>query len=1057
MAFALKKGTRANERLTSEKIFSRDVVSNDAEFDNVIVNTTTTLNGNTNINGVLTVSGTSTITDTLNVIGTQNISGELNISGSQYIDGTLEVTDMITTDVLNAETGIIDEVVTNIISAQDGSGIAVNCNIDASGRTIYCENLIVTDELVQSNTITIEDVVVNADRSLMEGDVTIKSDDPTTELSCFVISNFENVVNINNTLNCDNGVFEDISAQTISAEYAYINQLSTSTNLTLNNLTVNNSATISGLTVDNNATITDLDVYDGIRVRSGDIYTICGGVYIRDISSAITDENNIGSFALYNSINGAASKFSIGFDDTRSWLQTNLSDHLLLNPRGGKIGVGLYDVSMYDVDVSGDGHYSGDLRVDGSLNIGPASITLWEDNDKLHIQNSVGNGITISDSDIICGNITGTSLDVNNGNINGGSLTLDGKVSYPLKKHYVTMSDDNHDRLVFYPVEISQPPIENTHYINIYKENKAYDNSFNQQNIYGTVKNGGWSDQNPPFVDLINTVYDERKHTIYGIYSGLQDGTSIVVYLRGGYNYTIDTYSNSVSLKDDLSGFLTKSPWFFNKQDGLYKLVGSYYPLIRETAYRSNIFNSTTSLSIVDPSNNTSYNLDDLYNTRLLFDGYNYNGKYTSLPSLNLRVCSTQGAPDYKTHILSNDVLGKIEFGAEHGLGSYKQYPASIVALAESDYDTFNHKNNNISSKLEFRTLPITNYLDNDSATPITRMTINKDGNVGIGITDPSSYKFDVSGNGRVRGDFRVDGSFNIGPASITMWEDNDKLHIKNSSGNGITINGTHLDVKQGDALFIDSDLRKLDTTSSMMSTTVPNMGEIMKFILPVGTIQVFTGQVIQKLIGSTNVVTVGNKSSWLVCNGNSFDRTIFPDLCNTLYSTVLPDLQERTIFGFKEASTYTASYRQTGGYKTISTTQMPSHNHTATVSDQSAMTINATTDTKGGHRHDITVPYDANDTTFALMAWGAIQDSNNTSGTANTNDNYAVKWNKNRFGSTMANSLQSEEGSHNHNVSITVPKHSHTVTINNNGGGSNFIPQHFAAHYIIFTGVFDY
>ena len=844
MAFALKKGTRANERLTSEKIFSRDVISNDALFDNIVINTSSTLNGNTTINDVLTVSGTTTITDTLNVIGTQNISGELNISGSQYIDGTLDVTDTITTDILNAGTGIIDEVVTNIISAQDGNGIVVNCNIDASGRTIYCENLIVTDELVQSNIIKIEDVVVNADRTLMEGDVTIKSDDPTTELSCFVVSNFENVVNINNTLNCDNGVFDDISVQNISGENAYFNNVSTNV-LNIDNLTVNNLATISGLHVEHDAridgslnigpaSITLWEDNDKLHIQnsSGDRITICGNdISCGDIYSNVINSNvvSIGSLPvkinqstdawgnqvlnIYNDVNGSGIILNLNNNNIAT-LTTSQSDSLYIYTNGG--GLNTYSnqtqswgyVRSGSIDVfdgylnmrggeiyTGGGDITTHLANGGTGNIHCGDISASSIN--VSTGNITGGDITGSSLNVGAGNITGGSLNVGTGNITGGSLTLNGNSAYPLKKYNINMSDGIHDNLHFYPVEISNPPTAFTHYINIYKGTQESGNIYNEQSIHGIVKNGGWTDQNPPFVDIIHELYDQLEHTVYGIYGGTKRHYQIVVYLRGGYNYTIDTYDNNVTLKDDASGYLydnniTDVTWDYDICSGSWEFIGSYYPLIRETSYLSNVFNIDSSLNIVDPSGN-SYLFDDLCNTRLLFDGYNHNGKYTTLPSINLRVGATQGSPDYRETISSNDVLGRIEFGAEYGLGGYKQYPASIVALAESDFYTDSSgRNDNISSKLEFRTLPITNDLNNDSSSPITRMTINKDGNVGIGI-DPSSYKFDVSGDGRVRGDFRVDGSFNIGPASITMWEDNDKLHIKNSNNKGITISGNTL------------------------------------------------------------------------------------------------------------------------------------------------------------------------------------------------------------------------------------------------------------------------
>jgi hypothetical protein len=93
----------------------------------------------------------------------------------------------------------------------------------------------------------------------------------------------------------------------------------------------------------------------------------------------------------------------------------------------------------------------------------------------------------------------------------------------------------------------------------------------------------------------------------------------------------------------------------------------------------------------------------------------------------------------------SNDIYGSIEFGGSSGsdgsgaFGGYRQFPVSIVALSSTNAFTASNTNNNVSGRLEFRTLPDTSGLSNNGAVPLTRMTVAANGNVGIGTISPSN------------------------------------------------------------------------------------------------------------------------------------------------------------------------------------------------------------------------------------------------------------------------------------------------------------------------------
>jgi len=75
-----------------------------------------------------------------------------------------------------------------------------------------------------------------------------------------------------------------------------------------------------------------------------------------------------------------------------------------------------------------------------------------------------------------------------------------------------------------------------------------------------------------------------------------------------------------------------------------------------------------------------------------------------------------------------------------------------------------------------------------DITTGEIEVDLTVSGSLGINRAASDGNVFDVSGDGRVRGDFRVDGSFNIGPETVTMWEDvNGNLTMAHSSNAGGT------------------------------------------------------------------------------------------------------------------------------------------------------------------------------------------------------------------------------------------------------------------------------
>jgi hypothetical protein len=192
------------------------------------------------------------------------------------------------------------------------------------------------------------------------------------------------------------------------------------------------------------------------------------------------------------------------------------------------------------------------------------------------------------------------------------------------------------------------------------------------------------------------------------------------------------------------------------------------------------------------------------------------NSKFVSGSQTNLRIASVNGQPENTDLWEVGDTLGEIQFGAEGNLGGYRQYPASIVGVADGNYFTGGGQNVDIKGSLEFRVASHTSGINNDSAVLQPAMKITHDGKVGIatlgptedldvsgtikalhnttdtltvGRTDISNAfnSFEVDGNARVYGELRVDGSLNLGPATVTLIDNGDgTLRLQHTNGTGM-------------------------------------------------------------------------------------------------------------------------------------------------------------------------------------------------------------------------------------------------------------------------------
>lgn len=240
-------------------------------------------------------------------------------------------------------------------------------------------------------------------------------------------------------------------------------------------------------------------------------------------------------------------------------------------------------------------------------------------------------------------------------------------------------------------------------------------------------------------------------------------------------------------------------------------------------------------------------------------------------------------------------------------------------------------------------------------------------------------------------------------------------LTITRSSGlatftNNVAVTGT-LNVTS-DATFVSNAIVSTAPTNSSHLTNKEYVDKSM----PVGSIIAYAGSSVP--------------NGWVVCDGSAISRTTYAGLysvCGTYYgsgdgSTTfnVPNLTDKFIRGGSTRGT-------SGGSTSITTSNMPSHDHGGATGSSNATHNHGTVSTGGesGHTHD---------TNFAQRT-GVF-----AAGSSGTNSAYYNTPGKSTGGST----------GHSHAVTIPDANAPHTHSISPQGSGSAYWQPHYQLIYII-------
>jgi microcystin-dependent protein len=189
--------------------------------------------------------------------------------------------------------------------------------------------------------------------------------------------------------------------------------------------------------------------------------------------------------------------------------------------------------------------------------------------------------------------------------------------------------------------------------------------------------------------------------------------------------------------------------------------------------------------------------------------------------------------------------------------------------------------------------------------------------------------------------------------------------------------------------------------------------------------------------------------NDWLLCDGRSLLIKDYPELYNIIMTNFgsvdlehfnIPDFRGK-IFG-PLSLLHPLGQNIGAEQETLSISQIPSHNHTATTDNNGSHNHNGITSTNGEHTHTSNAIGGPNQPGLT------IADGSNTVVDTDSSLNELNVW-RNAIPLTINNS-----GNHNHGID-TDGIHNHNITVNNTGGGlphNNMQPTLFAGNIFILS-----
>jgi microcystin-dependent protein len=211
--------------------------------------------------------------------------------------------------------------------------------------------------------------------------------------------------------------------------------------------------------------------------------------------------------------------------------------------------------------------------------------------------------------------------------------------------------------------------------------------------------------------------------------------------------------------------------------------------------------------------------------------------------------------------------------------------------------------------------------------------------------------------------------------------------------------------------------------------------------VIPVGSIICFAG--------------ISSPNGWLLCDGSEINRSTYSTLFSIIGTTYgstssntfkLPNLNQK----FPMGKTGSNNLGDIGGSTsvTLTTNNLPPHNHTGTTNADGIHSHTGTTSNDGSHTHSISDPGHSH------SQYTINDDFNNSGGNppSFTGDSSGFKTWNNIFSNTTGITIL-DNGSHGHSLNINdSTSHTHTFTTDSTGLGSsiNITNPYIVLNYII-------
>ena len=322
----------------------------------------------------------------------------------------------------------------------------------------------------------------------------------------------------------------------------------------------------------------------------------------------------------------------------------------------------------------------------------------------------------------------------------------------------------------FYPVELKAPSYEGSPdlpdmfpvHFKVFGESLGGGSPYNESTLVGYARGGGWSDHKHMY-DVHYKRYSGSEKRFEGLYRGTQDyGGGIVIYMRGGYRYSVLTDATEVNTYTSAQT-LDNSVFAIKDVDG------------------GDVSGTSTAIGRIVHIAGTNESEKRFMSGNLQFDGNV--GIGTTSPSSRLTI---NAKPEHRHNFDFSDIPLSVNYNSTVTSNSNLNDPKSVMILtregtngqayaagAAFQLSRWEDSGTNSRSRLDIA-------LKDSSFDLQNIMTMRSNGNVGIGTTSPTVSLYVQDGGTPSQSNSGLDGLFVANSGSSSSF-----FNIQSATANG--------------------------------------------------------------------------------------------------------------------------------------------------------------------------------------------------------------------------------------------------------------------------------